>query len=493
MRRVAIVSSLLALRACVFAKPLGVMFSIQPDKGGSPADNCGDGQPVTFDEASWAANKVDDAINSVWAAGIDDPNFDFHQAFSRKFGVSLYCPNIFTTCTGDPSSCSSLTGSVPEKKQGWLGIKALLSLQQQFLQFEKAITASMDGLSTDMVKFQQVFVTPSPPSGGNADHNVEVNAAFAVLTAIVGAIAAWLAVGAVPLTAAVAGGVGTLGGGLVSAFASYINDAHADSQSPPMDFSILTLSDAKVEMKQAMLYGLDKGHNATFSNGKAGTIQGPNITDVLRGGAFVSNLIPTVYAGEEGSLQGLVERILAAKLLESTWTAENTFLFHVKSVVTDDCNRWYTSDDQRTEVKVCDGDKGMFVLRSVTQDDTHFKRPYLVTPPGSTVAEVADVFSAYGLQLADVIQSAGEFYLNRGLVDSFANFLPDIFRAWVADPSNSIFKVNGMFKFAVCETQEYEWRDMNENRGSWHYLAPPCSCRKYLPPYLIPIFSISQF
>jgi hypothetical protein len=132
------------------------IFDIQPDKGGSAADNCGDNQPVTLDEASWAANDVDSVISSVWSSGSSDPNFDFHQVFARKYGVSLYCPNIFSTCTGDPSSCSALTGSVAEKKQGWLGIKAILNLQEQYLQIEKAMTEAADGLTVDLEDFQRV-------------------------------------------------------------------------------------------------------------------------------------------------------------------------------------------------------------------------------------------------------------------------------------------------------------------------------------------------
>jgi hypothetical protein len=48
------------------------------------------------------------------------------------------------------------------------------------------------------------------------------------------------------------------------------------------------------------------------------------------------------------------------KFLESTWSAENTFMYHVKTVTDqNDCGSGYTTDDQRTDVKFCDGDKGM--------------------------------------------------------------------------------------------------------------------------------------
>ena len=140
------------------------IFNIQPIQGGSAADDCGDNAPVTFDEASWTANNVDSAIASVWSAGKSDPNFDFHQAFARKYGVSLYCPNIFSTCTGDPSSCAALVGNVAERKQGWMGIKAILNLQEQFLQFEKAMSQAADGLTVDLNDFQKVGLSLGAPS-----------------------------------------------------------------------------------------------------------------------------------------------------------------------------------------------------------------------------------------------------------------------------------------------------------------------------------------
>ncbi|KAH0548092.1 hypothetical protein GP486_008174 [Trichoglossum hirsutum] len=474
-----ILSTLSLLRAHkVLATPINTTnFDIQPDRGGSPADDCGDGNPVTLDADSWIGNHVDTVIGDVWSAGESDPNFDFHQNFSRKYGVSLYCPDTFTACTGAPSSCSALIGTVAEKKQGWLGIKALLSLQQQFLEYEKAITLSMDGLTVDMVNFQKVFAPPDLPDR-NTLHNLLVNLAVTVFSVAIGAGLALLTAGASTVAVAVwAASLEILGTGLVSVAGNAINDGRADSELSSTDFSILTLSDTRTAFKQAMLYGLDKSHNATFSNGKAGAYQGPPINLVLEAGTFVSNTIPQVYAGEEDSLQGLVERIMTSKLLEAVWTAENAFLLHVNTE-TDPVNcAWrFSGDFQSPDVRLCGGFHGMFVLGSVTKDSAG--RLSLSTPPGSTTKDVADI-STYGMQLADLIFSAAELYLDHGLNDTaFQKYLPDIFNTWTANPSPSIFKASGMFVLPVCEMQDEYFDDPKYGRMLSRWINPACGCRK---------------
>ncbi|KAI9776129.1 MAG: hypothetical protein M1839_000545 [Geoglossum umbratile] len=447
------------------------IFSIQPNQGGSPADNCGDGQPVTFDEASWNANNVDSVISSIWSAGSSDPNFDFHQTFARKYGVSLYCPNIFTTCTGDPSSCSALTGSVAEKKQGWLGINALLNLQEQYLQFEKAMTQASDGLTVDLDSFQKTFVPPTLPDG-NTDYNVRTNLFVSLLQGAVGFGAAALTVGTAGVSPILAAGFGALVSGLVAVVGSAINDGHADEALGPTDFSILALSDAKGQFKNAMLTGLDLAHNATFSNGYAGKYKGPDIPTVLKGGAFSGNLVPQAYSKSEASLEGLVQRIMASKLLEASWSIQNSFMYRV-ATVTDPtyCAKWYTKDKQRTDVRFCDGDRGLFVLRNVAKDS----KGGIVqgTPSGSTIKDVATI-GGYNIQLQDLLKSASDRYMEHGLKGTdFGYFFPSILYGWQKDPTNTVFKWGGMFSLPICEVTEKEWRDLNE--GS---TQPPCSCQK---------------
>ncbi|KAI9853991.1 MAG: hypothetical protein M1813_001600 [Trichoglossum hirsutum] len=260
MKYVIILSTLLALRASeVLAEPIdprSPMFNRATSHGGSSADDCGDGKPVTLDEASWAANKVDDAINSTWPAGLVNPNFDFHQAFSRKYAVSLYCPNIFTECTGVLSGCGVLSGEIEEKKVGWLGVKAMVSLQEQYLQFQKAITAAADGLFVDMHKFQQVFAPPSLPER-NATVNVARNGLMAAIDTMIG-FAATTANDTVPVLSPIAAaGFKILSMGIAGTLDLLTYRHPVDSALTLTDFSVLTLLDTKAEFKRAMLCELD--------------------------------------------------------------------------------------------------------------------------------------------------------------------------------------------------------------------------------------------
>jgi hypothetical protein len=82
---------------------------------------------------------------------------------------------------------------------------------------------------------------------------------------------------------------------------------------------------------------------------------------------------------------------MTSKLLEASWSIQNSFMFRVKTL-TDPakCAKWYTKDKQRTEVKLCNGDKGMFVLRNV-KTRKGSEAIELSTPLGSTVKDVASV------------------------------------------------------------------------------------------------------
>ncbi|KAH0555781.1 hypothetical protein GP486_006273, partial [Trichoglossum hirsutum] len=405
------------------------IFSIQPIIGGTAADDCGDGHPVTFDEASWAANDVDSAIASVWSAGNSGPNFDFHQAFARKYGVSLYCPNIFSTCTGDPSACSALRGTPAEKKQGWLGIKAILNLQEQFLQFEKAMTQASDGLT--------VFIPPALPDKSRPP-NFTTNFFVAIAQGVIGALAVVFTPALGPIVAA---GGGALAAGMISVIGSAVNDGRADLAIGPTDFSILTLSDARGEIKNSLLTGLDLAHNATFSNGFAGNYPGPRIPTVLKGGAFAGNLVPQAYARSEGSLEALILRVIAAKLLEATWTIQNSVLFRI-GTVTDPvaCAGWYP---ERTDLRFCNGDRGLFVLRNVVTDSSGKMK--ISTPPGSNIKDVANI-GGYDIQLPDLLKSASDRYMDHGLFGTdFSYFLPGILYGWQVSPTNTVFKWEGMF------------------------------------------------
>ncbi|KAI9787652.1 MAG: hypothetical protein M1839_000183 [Geoglossum umbratile] len=400
------------------------IFSVQPIIGGS-ADDCGDGHPVTLDEASWVANDVDSAIASVWSAGKPDPNFDFHQAFARKYGVSLYCSNIFSTCTGDPSACSALKGTVAEKKQGWLGIKALLNLQEQFLQFEKAMTQAANGLTVDLESFQKL--TPSISNRFSSRQNFPIRTG----TSMPGPTSGWpfskarsvfSAVFTPDIGVTLATGAGTLIAGLISTQRSVRNDRRADLAIGPTDFSILTLSDARGAIKNSLLTGLDLAHNATFSNGLTGKYPGP---ERLR-----RKPRPQAYSRIEGNLNALIQRIMASKLLEATWSIQNTVLFRIGTVTDPEaCAKWYP---MLPDLRFCNGDKGLFVLRNVVQDGSG--KMTISTPPGSDITAVASI-GGYGIQLPDLLKSTSDRYMDHGLYDTdFTYFLPGILYGWQVSP-----------------------------------------------------------
>jgi hypothetical protein len=135
--------------------PTGVNFAIQPNGGGGKADDCGNG-PILLNKDIWNSHNMDQLIGDMFNQRQSDPNFDFHQEFGNKYGVDFYCPNSFDNCDTTPSSCSSLTGSAAEKEQGWLGIKAMMNVQQLYLQWEKAASGAVDSLTQTSVDFQSV-------------------------------------------------------------------------------------------------------------------------------------------------------------------------------------------------------------------------------------------------------------------------------------------------------------------------------------------------
>lgn len=134
------------------------ILTVQPNTGGGQSDDCGAG-PVSLNIDTWNAHNMDNVISSFWDGGASRSNFDFHQEFSDQYGVDLYCPNSFTNCEGDPSSCSQLKGTTEQKTQGWLGVKAMMAVQDTFLQWEKVVSNVADGLTSLVVDFQQVTDT----------------------------------------------------------------------------------------------------------------------------------------------------------------------------------------------------------------------------------------------------------------------------------------------------------------------------------------------
>jgi hypothetical protein len=104
----------------------------------------------------------------------------------------------------------------------------------------------------------------------------------AILQGLIGAVAASLALAVPPAAPAVSpalvGGAGALSAGVIALIGTAFGDVYAEAGVRPTDFSILSLSDAKGAIKNVMLTGLDLAHNATFSNGLAGTYKGPQVS-----------------------------------------------------------------------------------------------------------------------------------------------------------------------------------------------------------------------
>lgn len=263
----------------------GVLI-IQPNNGGGAADDCGNG-PISLNKDTWAAHNMDKLISDMFSQRSSDPNFDFHQDFGNKYGVDFYCPNSFDNCDTTPASCKDLTGTPAEKEQGWLGIKAMMNVQQMYIQWEKVISNSLDTLTSSTVDFQSVSFVPenvyraplipiksfAPPTAGaklarkNAVTGVSgVLAIGAVLATLFVPGSTLLVIGGAAITGnTLAIGAG-IGAGVTSWVGTAVNDAQDAAESDELD--VLKISDLLPVFKNAALSGFEFSHNGTFSNGQ---------------------------------------------------------------------------------------------------------------------------------------------------------------------------------------------------------------------------------
>ena len=148
--------SLVTLAAPSPQPPNAEVFAIQPNDGGGLEDDCGEG-PISLNAATWNQYGMDDLIGNMFRTGNQNPNFDFHQEFGSRYGVDFRCPNSFANCQTVPQSCSSLTAASPkEKAQGWLGMKAMMNVQELFQQWEKVTDSAMYGLTQNIVDLKNV-------------------------------------------------------------------------------------------------------------------------------------------------------------------------------------------------------------------------------------------------------------------------------------------------------------------------------------------------
>ena len=282
-------------------------LSIQPNSGGGKADDCGAG-PVKLDRDTWNAHKMDDLIRSVWDSGKDDPNFDFHQVFADKYGVDLYCRNSFTNCEGDPVNCGDLKGTTEEKTQGWLGIKAMMSVQDMFLQTEKATSAS-DGAKSAVVALLKKV--QERPFDDTSYRKLSIN----IVGGLIGTVSTWGIIATGPVGIAAIALVGAVG----AAFVNDMIDNNIAQQANDPDWSFTEILDRWDLMKLSALQAVDQSHNAAFSNGQAGGRSGYGMPDYLAGGGFAGTAYPEAYSNAENSLMGVAERVTFSKTMESLW------------------------------------------------------------------------------------------------------------------------------------------------------------------------------
>jgi len=435
---------------------------IQPNSGGGQADDCGAG-PVKLDADTWNANKMDDLIQSVWDSGKDEPNFDFHQVFADKYGVDLYCRNSFTNCEGDPVNCGDLKGTTAEKTQGWLGIKAIMSAQDMFLQTEKATSAS-DGAKTAVIDLLQKV--NQRPLDNTSFRKLAVN----IVGGLVGTVTTW------GIFATGPGGVAAVAllGAVGAAFVNDLIDNNIASHSSSPDWSFSEILDRWDMMKLAALQAVDMSHNAAFSNGQAGGKTGYGLVNLLVGGQFAGTAYPEAYEDAENSLMAVAERITFSKTIESFWQQQyNAFYLYVPGVV-DNCKGWHGNTGKKDEMRYC-AEKGMYILMGINPDNDN----NMNSPPGAGTSDVAS-YGGYNINLADLHQSSAKTYEGHGLVhDGISYFMKDIFDAWRNSPDEHIFAQPGFFYLPVCELQPQNWPQSDKASKD----RPPCDCLTATDPW----------
>ncbi|XXG98321.1 hypothetical protein Hte_004644 [Hypoxylon texense] len=439
-----------------FAAPSPQLVSppkaVQPNVGGGDADDCGNG-PVSLSPDSWVSHNMDQLIGGIFNQRMSDPNFDFHQEFADKYGVDLYCPNSFTNCDSTPSSCKSLTkGTIAEKEQGWLGIKAMMNVQQMYLQWEKVASNAIDSLTSSATDFQSIFAPTR--SGSSLVQKTVLNSIVGVVT-IVGVFMATKN----PQLAIKLGYVAGAGAPVVA----WINDKGDDLESE--ELSVLEISDFLPKLKQAALAGFEASHNATFSNGQADGLKGKTMKDLLANGVFSGGEVLQAYAASEDNLDSFYERYMAIKLLEGYWAAQGAFFIYIPNVI-GDCPKWHGNTGAGDVLKFC-GEKGMFIMAAV---DSHGK---FGQPAGVTNENVAKI-GGYNIKLQDLYESTYSIYTRHGLTaqKDVGYFFNNMVQKYVVENNQAAaFKSPGFFTLPVCELKAWNWKQSDNMHNE-----PPCDC-----------------
>ncbi|KAL8642906.1 MAG: hypothetical protein Q9228_000443 [Teloschistes exilis] len=434
-------------------------FNVQPDTGGGPQDNCGNG-PLQLSADTWKAHGMDDLLKNVWDSGNGNSNFDFHQSFSSQYNVDLSCPDSFTNCIGDPSACSALSGDTPVKEQGWLGIKAILNVQAFFLQIEKVISNVFDGISANLVDFQNKFTSPTPATDNSWGRTATIFGGLFIATAF--------AAGAIfgPLSDI----QGALGGTAANSVAALVaNEALKDGKTN--ELQITSISDQWNDFKNELLTQIDHVHSAAFSNGFYNGDAGPRIIDIMSNGAFSGSSLVSAYEEGEGSLQGIMKSYLAAQLLQATWAAQGAFIIYIPNV-TGNCAKWKKHAGNDGERRYC-APEGMYIMNSYTKPKTQgdSTRGYQDGAKGMDPATVAS-WGGFNIDIHDLIQSSASVYQTHGLGPSanMYDFVGFVKQAQ-ADPG-SVYRQPSVFTIPVCELQSFNWRQSDKMGTD----SPPCDC-----------------
>ncbi|APA06095.1 predicted protein [Sclerotinia sclerotiorum 1980 UF-70] len=446
-------------------------LAVQPNNGGGTSDDCGSG-PITLDRDTWNSRNVDQIINDMFSSRMSDPSFDFHQEFGNKYNVDFYCPNSFDNCETTPPSCSSLNGTVTEKEQGWLGIKAMMNVQQMYLQWEKVMSNSVDTLTQTSVDFQSNFAPTTPGAKVSAKNTVTVISGGLAIAAVIGTL--WIP-GAAAFTLPVLGtqitaGMLTVGAGVgagVTTLAGTITNDVQDGQESD-ELSVLQISDLLPAMKQLALSGLEFSHNGTFSNGMVSGNSVGNMKDLLLGGAFSGSDILQAYVGGENGLDGLFSRYAAIQLLQAYWEAQNAFFIYIPDV-TSNCQGWHGNTggkDAGDPRRYC-GEKGMMILAGV-DNNSKFS-----APQGIDNGKVASI-GGFNIPLQSLYESTYNMYTGHGL-DSYKDLpyhLNNIAQEYVGNnDANKAYTTAGFFTLPVCELKAEDWKQSDNMHKS-----PPCDC-----------------
>ncbi|KAI2624423.1 hypothetical protein GGR54DRAFT_577085 [Hypoxylon sp. NC1633] len=446
------VSAAPAKTATKLSAPTGVVLAIQPNDGGGAADDCGNG-PISLNQDTWASHNMDQLIGGIFDQRMSDPNFDFHQEFGNKYGVDFYCPNSFDNCDTTPSSCSSLTKGTPtEKEQGWLGIKAMMNVQQMFLQWEKVASNAVDSLTSSSTNFQSLFAPTTP--GTPLVQKTILNGIIGAVTVVGVLLASKNPSLAIKLGVAGAGG---------APIAGFINDKGDSLETP--ELSVLEFSDYLPQLKQAALSGFEASHNATFSNGQSGGISGTNMKDMLANGAFSGGEVLQAYSGGENSLENFYERYMAIKLLEAYWAAQGAFFIYIPNV-TGDCSGWHKNTGDHDVLRFC-GQNGMLIMAAVDHNGQFGQ------PKGVSNSNVASIGS-YNIQLQELYESTYNIYTGHGLLsyqDIGYHFNGMVQKFVVEGDHDGAYKSTGFFTLPVCELKAWDWKQSDKMNSE-----APCDC-----------------